>query len=337
MNTLYIIGNGFDLAHDLKTSYNNFIIWYLKRRLEDRRSDGAEKSDCIVTIKGRYFQSSKNSFETISQIYDSIDGFNIKIVPEGEFMKRIIHKAAKYNWVDIETEYFLSLLEIKKFHQRNSNDEIIRLNRQLEIIRSKLEEYLNQLDKSIEHKKDIQLHFFKGRRDSTNKRMVLNFNYTSIVEEYVQEAPNSHIIHIHGKLNDPQNPIIFGYGDEMHKEYSEIESLDNDEYLKNFKSFSYLKNSNYSIFDDFINSGKFNVKILGHSCGLSDRVLLSTIFQHINCTEIEICYHKESELINDHFEKTIRISRHFSSKLKETMRVRIMPFDKSKPLTWDNK
>ena len=28
MNRLVLIGNGFDLAHGLKTSYKNFIFWY---------------------------------------------------------------------------------------------------------------------------------------------------------------------------------------------------------------------------------------------------------------------------------------------------------------------
>ena len=30
MNRLVLIGNGFDLAHGLKTSYKNFIDWYWK-------------------------------------------------------------------------------------------------------------------------------------------------------------------------------------------------------------------------------------------------------------------------------------------------------------------
>ena len=32
MNRLVLIGNGFDLAHDLKTSYADFIDWYWDRR-----------------------------------------------------------------------------------------------------------------------------------------------------------------------------------------------------------------------------------------------------------------------------------------------------------------
>ena len=29
MNRLIIVGNGFDLAHGMKTSYNHFVKWYL--------------------------------------------------------------------------------------------------------------------------------------------------------------------------------------------------------------------------------------------------------------------------------------------------------------------
>lgn len=31
MKKLYIIGNGFDLAHGIRTSYNDFISWYKKK------------------------------------------------------------------------------------------------------------------------------------------------------------------------------------------------------------------------------------------------------------------------------------------------------------------
>lgn len=35
MNRLVIIGNGFDLAHGLKTSYKNFIDWYWEQRVDE--------------------------------------------------------------------------------------------------------------------------------------------------------------------------------------------------------------------------------------------------------------------------------------------------------------
>lgn len=35
MNRLVIIGNGFDLAHGLKTSYADFLEWYKKDYIEN--------------------------------------------------------------------------------------------------------------------------------------------------------------------------------------------------------------------------------------------------------------------------------------------------------------
>jgi hypothetical protein len=34
MNRLIIIGNGFDLAHGMKTSYNDFMKWYVRTSFE---------------------------------------------------------------------------------------------------------------------------------------------------------------------------------------------------------------------------------------------------------------------------------------------------------------
>jgi hypothetical protein len=37
MNRLVIIGNGFDMAHGLKTSYMDFINWYWERPQNDHK------------------------------------------------------------------------------------------------------------------------------------------------------------------------------------------------------------------------------------------------------------------------------------------------------------
>ena len=65
-----------------------------------------------------------------------------------------------------------------------------------------------------------------------------------------------------------------------------------------------------------IDEQPYDIEILGHSCGLSDRVLLSTIFQHDNCKSIKIHYYAKSDTENDFFSKTQEISRHFRDKAK---------------------
>jgi hypothetical protein len=72
--------------------------------------------------------------------------------------------------------------------------------------------------------------------------------------------------------------------------------------------------------------------MFGHSCGLSDRVLLKELFENDRCNEIIIYYHQSEENKNDYFNKLMDISRHFSLQNKGKMRIRIRDFKQSKPL-----
>ena len=52
MNRLIIIGNGFDMAHGLKTSYMDFINWYWERRLNAMLTEHASISeDCLCKLE----------------------------------------------------------------------------------------------------------------------------------------------------------------------------------------------------------------------------------------------------------------------------------------------
>jgi uncharacterized pyridoxamine 5'-phosphate oxidase family protein len=146
----------------------------------------------------------------------------------------------------------------------------------------------------------------------------------------INEVIPSTINYIHGELNSEENPIIFGFGDEHDKHYLGFEDEKNDELFKHIKSFNYYKTSNYHNLIRFINSDDFQVYIIGHSCGLSDRTMLKEIFEHENCKSIKIFYFEKSENENDYTNKTYDISRHFTD--KGLMRKKIVPFDKSKPL-----
>ncbi|OFY22564.1 MAG: hypothetical protein A2W98_09390 [Bacteroidetes bacterium GWF2_33_38] len=143
--------------------------------------------------------------------------------------------------------------------------------------------------------------------------------------------------YIHGKLNNESNPIIFGYGDEIDSYHEKIEQLNNNDFLKNFKSFGYSMTRNYQDLFKFLGMGnrklKYEVHIMGHSCGLSDRVLLNGIFEHENCEKIKIYYHQKDEFSNDYVEKRMDISRHFKAESKGKMRLIIDSFPDSKPLT----
>lgn len=99
----------------------------------------------------------------------------------------------------------------------------------------------------------------------------------------------------------------------MDDDYKLIEKKGNNEYLKNIKSFQYLHTSNYRKLLNWIETDKFQVYIFGHSCGLSDRTLLNTIFENDNCRSIKIFYYK-NEKGSNYTDLTHNISRHFNEK-----------------------
>jgi hypothetical protein len=157
-----------------------------------------------------------------------------------------------------------------------------------------------------------------------SKLMFVNFNYTNTLNKVLRLHPlkTVEILHIHGNVNNPANGIIFGYGDDIHSRYKELEEENNDEILKYIKSFYYTYTDNYQRLIDFILDEKYEVCIVGHSCGLSDRTLLKTIFEDSNCVSIKIYTYKGK---NEHFNKTISVSRHCEN--KALMRHKIIPFD----------
>lgn len=189
---------------------------------------------------------------------------------------------------------------------------------------------------------DIDIFFIKEQQNHhLNKTQIrlLNFNYTSTLNKYITSLKEGEInveqIQIHGAIYDKMNKINFGFGDEMDDDYKSIENINDNEYLKNFKSFQYLQNSNYSNLLNFIDSEKFQVLIMGHSCGLSDRTLLNTIFEHKNCRSIKVFFHEtkndKGEVIKDNYtEITQNISRHFNK--KKLMREKIVNKTLCQPL-----
>lgn len=157
--------------------------------------------------------------------------------------------------------------------------------------------------------------------------LLLNFNYTltdriyrnpKIFDElnedtYTTIADN----HIHGTISvNDRNPIIFGFGDELDDEYKAIEQLNNNEYLENIKSINYLEAENYKKLLEFVNHERYQIIIMGHSCGISDRTLLHTIFEHQNCISIKPYYHQKSKEDDNYSDIVRNISRSFNDKAR---------------------
>lgn len=140
--------------------------------------------------------------------------------------------------------------------------------------------------------------------------MLLNFNYTEVADKY-GELKVASTNHIHGDLNNPSS-MILGYGDELDEDYKDFLKQSDNECLRNIKSIKYLESDNYRNLLQFIESAPYQVYIMGHSCGNSDRTLLNTLFEHKNCVSIKPYYYQKNNGSDNYLEIAQNICRNFT-------------------------
>lgn len=110
MNRLVIIGNGFDMAHGLKTSYMDFINWYWERRLNAMLTEHASISeDCLCKLE------IKNTKDCASWSNFFLHSFNRYLMTmEWKYPPTEIISAIKENTDDFSvtnSKFFASILQ----------------------------------------------------------------------------------------------------------------------------------------------------------------------------------------------------------------------------------
>jgi hypothetical protein len=402
MNRIVLIGNGFDLAHGLKTSYADFINWYWEQWMNKILFSlyGLDESDGLCSIRITNYHIPKNTYLNGLDYINALENKPNISFSKGVLIQEIMKDFENSNWVDIESVYYRLLCESMKENPRITHKE---LNKQLDVLTQKLYEYLilnnnecnieindsikkklyesikkhdiaveakqtfldliterieysktydligsyiNELSmyKSI-HKYDIEDYIkdlqekdesiWEMRNNDTpallpNSIMLVNFNYTHTADTYLPKfGRHFRINHIHGDLKS-LNSMIFGYGDELDDCYKEISNKNDNEYLRNVKSIKYLEASNYRELLQFIDSKPYQIYIMGHSCGNSDRTLLNTLFEHKNCVSIKPFYYKKEDGTDNYTEIVQNISRNFVD--KKALRDRVVNKKLCEPL-----
>ncbi|NQY31152.1 MAG: hypothetical protein HRT69_17010 [Flavobacteriaceae bacterium] len=347
MNRLILIGNGFDLAHGMKTSFKDFIAHYIAKTLNNASKAGDQKQRFFTT---RRHIPQNIPIENALSIFEQLKTQR-EIISISLFFNSITTDIKNKNWVDIESVYFSFL----SAHLTNKTF-IKALNLELDYLKTSLIEYLTEEENKInsiygqgnklancfieEIYKDEIVTTRLNKDKKPDFYHILNFNYTNTAERYKDILINKGIHkdqidvnYIHGSLDSTNGEPIFGFGDELDKKFKTFEELNNNDLFKHIKSFGYLQNKNYYNLIRFIDGfGDFQVQIYGHSCGLTDRTLLNKIFEHEGCKSIKIFYY-EKEGENDFTERTHEIYRHFEN--KDVLREKIVHFKLSKPMPQD--
>lgn len=400
MNRLVLIGNGFDLAHGLKTKYEDFMYWYWRgivAYLVFQSKDVYEDTLCKVTNRKLDYWNLRELYhaeneELYSFLVNNDGAIDIYYSP---MLERINKSIQDKGWVDIENDYY----ELLKNYVLNNESltQTETLNTQLHYLQEKLVEYLKSIeisekilrtdirpqiyapfkihDISIESQQALTDHiksdmeadkgsidakhslygnsYSSGRIKSykekflgnivpndeipielllPNNIMLLNFNYTHTADLYCKKGWIFTVNQIHGDLDNPKS-VIFGYGDELDDDYKTIVNKNENKFLGNIKSIKYLESDNYRKLLSFIESEPYQILIMGHSCGNSDRTLLNTLFEHKNCVSIKPYYYKwgEGEKDDNYIELVQNISRNFTD--MKLMRDRVVNKTYCEPLT----
>lgn len=166
VNRIILIGNGFDLAHEMPTSYNNFINNYwsdVNQKLID--SQGNFVSDDF-TITYLYPYINNNILEVVADSDTYITDFykeysrsktnyaNLNLFNHFLFQ---ISKKSFDNWVDIENEYYDLLLKLV-INNESRNGGVAQLNKELSSVKSHLYSYLEKIQQTFKHSDKIVGH-----------------------------------------------------------------------------------------------------------------------------------------------------------------------------------
>lgn len=179
MKKLYILGNGFDLYHNLPTKYSDFNE-YVDKNNEELSLFFEENFNFQLNEEGLW-----KDFEEGLGTFDSYC-----------FLSR-------YNFIDISSDDFRpkELYGLEDELEEVSSEKI-------DQICNAFYDWLNQIDFS---KKSVHI------LDIDKNATFINFNYTdTLIRYYSVEKKN--VLHIHSSINSNED-LIFGHGIQLEEEY----------------------------------------------------------------------------------------------------------------------
>lgn len=302
---------------DIENEYYRLLKNIPKNSIIDKKAHLEELNNELDCVKERLIQYLK----TIPPV--QVDEHIKQIIYEPFRLKDIAVNSQNVFWQFVKTRFENDLYQATNFidnyglpQSKDMLNEAIR--------------YYENISTSTDERIRYAKHYTNIRKGQSvpdyflipNQILLLNFNYTKTADMYLYPESTFEVNHIHGEIDNKDNPIIFGYGDELDESYKELSRLNDNDYLKNFKSIRYLETDNYRNLLRFVDSAPFQIYILGHSCGTSDRTLLNTLFEHKNCISIKPYYFIDKRGKDNYIELVQNISRNFEN--TATMRDRVV-------------
>ncbi len=247
-NTLYIIGNGFDLFHGLNTSYLGFYCWLIEKGHMS-----------FVSMMERIFpRLIENKRENLlwSDFESALGSYNLEY----------IHKEFGPKKEQSEVDYDLQEQASVKIRPTLNNINIL------------LKEWAIDRSNKIEISKET------NKLQLPKESFYLSFNYTTVLEE-LYKIPENNVLHIHGSAMKPEDQLIVGHKtvpvgiecDDVNKKKS-LELIMN-EMQKFYKQTSEIISNNSEKFDRLKDVDR--VVVLGHSLSKIDMPYFNKVIETI--------------------------------------------------------
>ena len=310
---ILILGNGFDIAHGLKTKYSDFLA-YCRQKYIDNQGEDIAKSDNFVinNIWAKHFLNKTLAGDKWIDLEKEIYNVIVKLsaLP---YLKGVVSNK-KYE----ETLFVLS-----KSHLRFNFDEvgrffvepstyisgncyIVEAKDFIDFLYSQLRDFVEEFQKYLieEEKEKITDAPKYNLRINTKCASLLNFNYTDTCEQLYKINFNfndyrikTKAVYVHGRINNEgscnlvlgthsfdneQIPVAFNIFKKHHQRhrYGTIEPY--QELLKELKHPSKIYTPTFHI--------------IGHSLDETDHSILKHILQARKEAVIKIYYHDEEAL-----------------------------------------
>lgn len=296
---LFIIGNGFDLGHEMKTSYNEFKNWINKEFPNTRDPYTFEFAYSITMPDGEEYVSEEDLASFLAYCIEET---------VGEDWSDFENSLGMIEWKDICSNNFEDIEDkegdILNFRNAYAREDFTaNLNLNSQAFSKLFSKWIN----GISYPKEISSNSFLTD-DLKQSSLFLTFNYTKTLENVYNISPDR-ICHIHGVQNDD---IIIGHG--VGNSFDNEDNDDSD-YDFGFEAIDEIHNSlrkptrsiieNSYFLSDLSNYPIKNVFSWGFSFSEVDQCYIREICKKFDTTAITWHFHDRGNGEKEKFEKIV--------------------------------
>lgn len=258
MGKLFMIGNGFDLGHDLPTRYSDFYQYLLSR------ADGQVFIENIERVISCWRDQLWNDFE------GQLGSISPQYVMEVAISEREDYNA-QFDYDTLDDSHITNHIIEKYLSSLHKLDEFV-------------SEWIQTVTVNTVAAKPAYERLFQG------DTAFITFNYTDTLEE-IYRIKKEKVHHVHGDADEP----IMGHGKDHPGDLAELVEADEDFVLEEFKDeirselqeFYHSSKKDVPLFigqlETFIDQLEFEVDeihILGHSLGEVDLPYFEAVMNH---------------------------------------------------------